>query len=126
MTVNDIDVCTGGGGPATTTIEPSTTTNGPETTTTAGPTGPTTSTTAGPPTTTGDLTTTTVSPDECVRDLYGFAEAIDKSLLFYEAQRSGPLPDDMRIDWRKDSALDDGSDVNEDLAGGYYDGNKFE
>merc|ERR1719394_905999 len=44
MTVNDIDVCTGG--PATTTMEPSTTTNGPETTTTAGPTGPTTSTTA--------------------------------------------------------------------------------
>ena len=59
---------------------------------------------------------------KCVRDLYGFAEAIDKSLLFYEAQRSGPLPDNMRIDWRKDSALDDGSDVNEDLTGGYYDG----
>ena len=64
--------------------------------------------------------------NECVRDLYGFAEAIDKSLLFYEAQRSGPLPDNMRIDWRKDSALDDGNDVNEDLTGGYYDGNIFQ
>jgi hypothetical protein len=128
LTVNDVDVCTGGGGggPTTTTMEPITTTNGPTTTTTAGPPGPTTTTTAGPPTTTGDLTTTTVSPDECVRDLYGFAEAIDKSLLFYEAQRSGPLPDNMRIDWRKDSALDDGNDVNEDLTGGYYDGNIFQ
>ena len=62
---------------------------------------------------------------KCVRDLYGFAEAIDKSLLFYEAQRSGPLPETMRIDWRKDSALDDGNGVNRDLTGGYYDGNIF-
>ena len=124
LTVNDVDVCTGGGGGGPTTMAPTTTTNGPTTTTTAGPPGPSTTTTAGPPTTTGD--TTTVSPDECVQDLYGFAEALDKSLLFYEAQRSGPLPDDMRIDWRKDSALDDGNDVNEDLTGGYYDGNTFQ
>ena len=55
-------------------------------------------------------------------DNYGFNEAIDKSLLFYEAQRSGPLPNNMRIDWRKDSALNDGSDVGLDLTGGYYDG----
>jgi len=124
LTVNDVDVCTGGGGgPTTTTMAPTTTTNGPTTTTTAGPPGPSTTTTAGPPTTTGD--TTTVSPDECVQDLYGFAEALDKSLLFYEAQRSGPLPDDMRIDWRKDSALDDGDDVNEDLTGGYYDAGDY-
>ena len=58
----------------------------------------------------------------CVADTYGFNEAIDKSLLFYEAQRSGPLPSNMRIDWRKDSALNDGSDVGLDLTGGYYDG----
>ena len=57
----------------------------------------------------------------CVADNYGFSEAIDKSLLFYEAQRSGPLPNNMRIDWRKDSALNDGSDVGLDLTGGYYD-----
>ena len=29
------------------------------------------------------------------------------SLLFYEAQRSGKLPADNRVDWRGDSALDD-------------------
>ncbi|XP_069191565.1 endoglucanase E-4 [Procambarus clarkii] len=43
------------------------------------------------------------------------------SFLFYEAERSGPLPDDMRVPWRGDSALDDGSDVGHDLTGGYYD-----
>ena len=63
-------------------------------------------------------------PDgSCIVDTYGFADAINKSLLFYEAQRSGHLPDDMRVKWRKDSALTDGSDVGEDLTGGYYDGN---
>ena len=65
---------------------------------------------------------TTLCSDDCVRDLYGFAQALDYSLLFYEAQRSGPLPSNMRITWRKDSALKDGNDVNEDLTGGYYDG----
>ncbi|KAG7169954.1 Endoglucanase E-4-like 16, partial [Homarus americanus] len=43
------------------------------------------------------------------------------SYLFYEAQRSGPLPADQRITWRGDSALGDGSDVGHDLTGGYYD-----
>ena len=64
-------------------------------------------------------------PDgSCIEDKFGFADAIDKSLLFYEAQRSGDLPEDeMRVKWRKDSALTDGSDVGEDLTGGYYDGN---
>ena len=51
--------------------------------------------------------------------LYG--EALQKSLLFYEAQRSGALPDDNRIAWRGDSALSDGADVGVDLGGGYYD-----
>ena len=50
-----------------------------------------------------------------------YGEALQKSLLFYEAQRSGPLPDDSRIEWRGDSALRDGADVGLDLSGGYYD-----
>lgn len=36
-------------------------------------------------------------------------------LWFYEAQRSGHLPDNNRVSWRNDSALDDVP------AGGYYD-----
>jgi endoglucanase len=44
------------------------------------------------------------------------------SMLFYEAQRSGKLPADQRVTWRKDSALGDKGNNGEDLTGGYYDG----
>ena len=50
-----------------------------------------------------------------------YGEVLQKSLLFYEAQRSGDLPDNNRIAWRGDSALNDGADVGVDLSGGYYD-----
>lgn len=50
-----------------------------------------------------------------------YAEALQKSLYFYEAQRSGRLPANNRVQWRKDSALQDGADVGVDLTGGYYD-----
>lgn len=52
---------------------------------------------------------------------YNYAEALQKSLYFYEAQRSGSLPDDNRVEWRGDSALSDGADVGHDLTGGWYD-----
>ena len=52
---------------------------------------------------------------------FNYAEAIQKSFLFYEANRSGELPADNRIPWRGDSALTDGADVGRDLTGGYYD-----
>ncbi|MEM9002835.1 MAG: glycoside hydrolase family 9 protein, partial [Cyanobacteria bacterium P01_F01_bin.86] len=52
---------------------------------------------------------------------FNYGEALQKSFLFYEAQRSGPLPDDNRIEWRGDSALNEGADVGRDLSGGYYD-----
>ena len=54
-------------------------------------------------------------------DAINYGEALQKSFLFYEAQRSGILPDDQRVVWRGDSALDDGQDVGVDLTGGYYD-----
>ncbi|XWS65745.1 hypothetical protein CRYUN_Cryun05aG0139600 [Craigia yunnanensis] len=50
-----------------------------------------------------------------------YGTALTKSLLYYEAQRSGKLPSDQRVKWRGDSALKDGSDANIDLTGGYYD-----
>lgn len=53
---------------------------------------------------------------------YDYEEALRLSLLFYEAQRSGKLPEDNRIPWRGDSALDDKGLNGEDLTGGYYDG----
>lgn len=46
---------------------------------------------------------------------------LGEGLYFYEAQRSGKLPSTNRVKWRNDSAVNDGSDVNLDLSGGYYD-----
>ncbi|KAG6574819.1 Endoglucanase 13, partial [Cucurbita argyrosperma subsp. sororia] len=47
--------------------------------------------------------------------------ALTKSLLYYEAQRSGKLPQNQRVQWRGDSGLHDGKDAGIDLVGGYYD-----
>ncbi|HBB33561.1 MAG TPA: hypothetical protein DC064_17615 [Cyanobacteria bacterium UBA9273] len=52
---------------------------------------------------------------------FNYGEALQKSIIFYEAQRSGDLPSTNRIPWRGDSALRDGADVGRDLSGGYYD-----
>ncbi|UXH77904.1 glycoside hydrolase family 9 protein [Roseateles amylovorans] len=52
---------------------------------------------------------------------YNYAEALQKAILFYEAQQSGKKPDWNRVSWRGDSRLTDGSDVGLDLTGGWYD-----
>ncbi|XP_021345983.1 uncharacterized protein LOC110445615 [Mizuhopecten yessoensis] len=52
---------------------------------------------------------------------YDYGRVLEDSILFYEAQRSGFLPVDNRIHYRKDSATYDGSDVGLDLTGGWYD-----
>ena len=41
---------------------------------------------------------------------FNYGEALQKSLLFYELQRSGDLPEETRCNWRGDSALTDGAD----------------
>ncbi|XP_018472074.1 endoglucanase 9 [Raphanus sativus] len=50
-----------------------------------------------------------------------YIEALSKSLLFFQGQRSGPLPTDQQLSWRASSGLSDGSSANVDLTGGYYD-----
>lgn len=40
-----------------------------------------------------------------------YGAALTKSLLFYEAQRSGKLPSNQRVKWRGDSGLSDGRDA---------------
>ena len=115
-------------GPAATVVTTAATTTGPTTTpvtTAATTTGPTTTpvktaTTTTGPTTTQQLTSSTTQPSGC-STAYNYNEVLKKSILFYEAQRSGKLPATNRIPWRKDSALNDGSDNKIDLAGGYYD-----
>jgi endoglucanase len=52
---------------------------------------------------------------------FNYAEALQKSLFFYEAQRSGPLPAANRVNWRGDSGMQDGADVGRNLTGGWYD-----
>lgn len=46
---------------------------------------------------------------------YNYAEALQKSFFFYEAQQAGPLPDWNRVEWRGDSTMSD------DVLGGWYD-----
>ncbi|XP_042428260.1 endoglucanase 16-like [Zingiber officinale] len=52
---------------------------------------------------------------------FDYGEALSKSLLYFEAQRSGRLPHRQRISWRSDSGLTDGLEQRVDLVGGYYD-----
>ncbi|KAK7476109.1 hypothetical protein BaRGS_00032663 [Batillaria attramentaria] len=52
---------------------------------------------------------------------YNYPEVLQKSILFYEAQRSGKLPHNNRIPWRGDSAVHDHGANGEDLTGGWYD-----
>ncbi|KAI4332645.1 hypothetical protein L6164_017537 [Bauhinia variegata] len=62
---------------------------------------------------------------------HNYGEALTKSILFFEGQRSGKLPATQRMKWRKDSALGDGFQAKHisfvtplqkvDLVGGYYD-----
>ena len=58
----------------------------------------------------------------CVIAAYDYKEVLRSSLLFYEAQRSGNLPADQNVTWRKDSALNDKRQQGEDLTVGSYDG----
>ncbi|GFQ03145.1 endoglucanase 8 [Phtheirospermum japonicum] len=52
---------------------------------------------------------------------HDYRDALRKSILFFEGQRSGRLPPDQRLRWRRDSALHDGASAGVDLTGGYYD-----
>ncbi|MBB4905537.1 glycoside hydrolase family 9 protein [Actinophytocola algeriensis] len=52
---------------------------------------------------------------------FNYGEALQKSVWFYDAQRSGDLGAENRVSWRGDSAVTDGRDVGLDLSGGFYD-----
>lgn len=55
--------------------------------------------------------TNTASADTSIN----YAEALQKSLYFYECQQAGPLPDWNRVEWRADSTMGDF------ITGGWYD-----
>ncbi|TYI69216.1 hypothetical protein E1A91_D08G139200v1 [Gossypium mustelinum] len=52
---------------------------------------------------------------------HDYNQALSKSILFFEAQRSGYLPHNQRVTWRANSGLKDGKASGVDLVGGYYD-----
>ncbi|ESO84375.1 hypothetical protein LOTGIDRAFT_168825 [Lottia gigantea] len=52
---------------------------------------------------------------------YNYGDVVQKSILFYYAQRSGKLPAYNPVPWRGDSAVNDQGDNGEDLSGGWYD-----
>ncbi|XP_059662216.1 endoglucanase 6 [Cornus florida] len=52
---------------------------------------------------------------------HDYGQALTKSILFFEAQRSGYLPSSQRVHWRGHSGLNDGKASGVDLVGGYYD-----
>jgi endoglucanase len=52
---------------------------------------------------------------------FNYAEALQKSLYFYEAQQSGRLSPNNRVEWRGPACLEDGRDVGRDLSGGWFD-----
>ncbi|KAK1288768.1 Endoglucanase 3 [Acorus calamus] len=56
-----------------------------------------------------------------VEGLQNYTDALAKSILYFQGQRSGRLPPDQRIKWRSHSGLTDGSLAQVDLTGGYYD-----
>jgi len=40
---------------------------------------------------------------------HDYGDALHKCILFFEGQRSGRLPPDQRVRWRRDSGLHDGA-----------------
>ncbi|MCC0176240.1 glycoside hydrolase family 9 protein [Waterburya agarophytonicola K14] len=63
----------------------------------------------------------TTSTPAISQDRENYGEALQKSILFYEAQQAGKLPEWNRIPWRDDATLEDGADVGVDLSGGWLD-----
>ncbi len=64
------------------------------------------------------LTLTTISQSHAD---YNYAEALQKAIFFFEAQQSGWLSPNNRVEWRGPSHTDDGQDAGLDLSGGWYD-----
>jgi len=57
--------------------------------------------------------------------VFDYKKALDYSIRFYEAQRSGKLPSTNRISWRKSSTENDGKHLGLDLTGGYFNGGDY-
>ncbi|MBP5432730.1 glycoside hydrolase family 9 protein, partial [Ruminococcus sp.] len=52
---------------------------------------------------------------------YNYAEALQKSMFFYEVQQSGKLPDWNNVTWRADSMVDESGTETDAVPGGWFD-----
>lgn len=52
---------------------------------------------------------------------YNYAEALQKSLFFYEVQQSGILPEWNQVPWRADSMVDEDGKETDIIPGGWFD-----
>ncbi len=52
---------------------------------------------------------------------YNYAEALQKSMFFYEVQQSGVLPEWNNVPWRADSMVDESGKDTDKVPGGWYD-----
>ncbi len=52
---------------------------------------------------------------------YNYAEALQKSMFFYEVQQAGKLPDWNPVQWRDDSMVDDKGNETDVCKGGWFD-----
>lgn len=52
---------------------------------------------------------------------YNYAEALQKSMFFYEVQQSGVLPDWNKVSWRADSMVDESGKDTDFVPGGWFD-----
>ncbi len=57
----------------------------------------------------------TIATVNAASETPNYAEALQKSLYFYECQQAGPLPEWNRVEWRADSTMID------EIKGGWYD-----
>ncbi|MDE6034952.1 MAG: glycoside hydrolase family 9 protein [Ruminococcus sp.] len=52
---------------------------------------------------------------------YNYAEALQKSMFFYEVQQSGKLPEWNNVPWRADSMVDEDGNETDVVPGGWFD-----
>ena len=64
---------------------------------------------------------TSVPTVDAAGSKYNYAEALQKSMFFYEVQQSGSLPDWNSVPWRSDSMVDENGKDTDKVPGGWYD-----
>ncbi|MCR4644571.1 MAG: glycoside hydrolase family 9 protein [Oscillospiraceae bacterium] len=60
-------------------------------------------------------------PVQAADSKYNYAEALQKSMFFYEVQQSGKLPEWNNVPWRADSMVDEDGNETDVVKGGWFD-----